>query len=401
MESDMRLNLMGVSAGVLFLVIVAACAEAPVAAQAPRSPQQVLADVAEAYRDAPALTDEIHVEIGFGGTTQSTERSFVAGPGTDVRLVIDGFVFTAVGDRVSAYRQDRPEKYFETPIRGNLPETYLQLTGGVPLPVPQLAMRSGAAPADYLPSLGMQIAANLRLAGGETVRRGDRSLEMLRLEGDNGATVEILVEPRTSFMERIEVKAGAATLVATMRPKRHDALPEPITFDAAGRRRVDSMTAVAQLSQGDPAPDFTLPTLDGEPVTLSDHRGSVVVLDFWATWCGPCRMGLPKLQQFQNWARTEGLAVEVIPINLAERVRGYENIKKRVATFWAGGGFTMQTLVDYENSMGLAYDVGPIPHTVVVGPDGIIRHVETGYRPAFADELKKLARTLQTDRTGS
>jgi thiol-disulfide isomerase/thioredoxin len=409
----MSMKSSGVAAGILLLVGVGGCAEAPVSAQAPddapepaavrasRTPQQMLADVAKAYQDAPVLTDEIRVEIQIRGTTQSTQRSFTAGPGTDVRLLIDGFVFTAVDGNLSAYRAGRADKYFQTPLQGDLPRTYLTLTGGVPLPVPQLAMRAARAPADYLPALGMQLAANMKPTAAEPAGGGAPRPDVIPLAGDRGATGEILVDPATNFMKRIEIRTGGLTLVATMNPKRHDTLPAPIAFDPAGRRRVDSMQAVAQLSPGDAAPDFTLPTLEGEPVKLSDLRGSLVVLDFWATWCGPCKMALPKLQQFQDWARAEGLAVEVLPINVGERVRGEENIKRKVAAFWKSGGYTMKTLVDYESSMALAFDVGPIPHSVVVGPDGVIRHVKTGFHPGLAEEFKQLARKYAKKRTGA
>jgi peroxiredoxin len=401
MEPHMSLKFTGVLAGIVVLVAVAACAEPPVAAQGPRTPQQLLADVVKAYQDAPALTDEIRVEMRVGANAQTTERRFAAGPGADARLVLDGFVFTAVDGTLSAYRQDLPEKYFQTPLQGNLAQTYLQLTGGMPLPVPQLAMRTAETPEDYLPSLGMMVAANMAPASGETPEGTDPDLEVIPLAGDNGATGAIFVDPRTNFMKRMEVRAGGVTLVSTMNPKRLEALPEPIAFDASGRRRVDSMQAVAQLGAGDPAPDFTLPTLDGDPVSLQDYHGSLVVLDFWATWCGPCRMALPRLQQFQNWARTEGLPVQVLPVNVGERTRGKENIRRNVAAFWKSGGFTMPTLVDYESSVAVSYGVGPIPHTVVVGPDGIIRHVETGFHPNFAEQLKALARRHATERTGS
>jgi len=363
--------------------------------------EQLLREMAEAYRSAPAFTDEIRFELRVGAARQTDVRNLAAGPGASAQLVIDGFEFTAVDEQVFVVRAGRPGKYFVTPLVGNLPRTFEGLTGGTPLPVPQLALRFGRGPEDYLQSFGMQAAVNVKLAGRETVTREGRSLEQLQFTGDGGATVRALVDPETMFLERLELErvernGRRMTMTASMSPKRLDRLPRPISFDPEGRRLVETLQDVMMLGKGDAAPDFTLPTLDGEQVTLSDHRGSLVVVDFWATWCRPCRMGLPRLQQFADWARQEGLAVEVIPVNVGERQPNNDAKKQAVGKFWKSQNFTMKTLMDYDNSTAMAFEVGPIPHTVVVGPDGIVRHVEVGFRPALTDELKAMTRKLNT-----
>jgi thiol-disulfide isomerase/thioredoxin len=382
----------------LVLGALSACAEdsasASAAQPAPQTGEQLLREMAEAYQAAPALIDEMRVEIRERRTSRTDLRSVVAGSGTDARLVMDGFIFTATGGQLFVMRSDRPGKYFSTPLASNLPDTFRGLTRNTPLPCPQLALRYGRGPQDYLPSFGMNATANLKHAGRDTVAHGGRSVEQLRLTGDGGAAIKVLVDPKTRFIERLEIAAGNLNLTASMSPKRLDRLPEPIGFETEGRRRVEALTQVIALSKGDPAPDFTLPTLGGERVTLSDHRGSMVVLDFWATWCGPCRMALPRLQQFQDWGRAAGLPIEVIPVNIGERLPTPEAKKAHVEKYWRRHGFTMQTLMDYSNSVAAAFEIGPIPHSVVVGPDGTIAHIEVGFRPNFADHLKRMAREL-------
>jgi thiol-disulfide isomerase/thioredoxin len=357
--------------------------------------EQLLREVAEAYRSAPAFTDRMRYEARDRRSGRVDVREIAAGSESNARLVIDGFVFTALQEQVFIQRVDLPGKYYARALEGNLVATYAAMTGGRPLPVPQLAMRYGRSLEDYMPALGMSVATNLKLTGHGDARRGDRSVQELQFAGDHGATVKALIDPATRFIEHIEVKLGSAVVSATMSPKRHDRLPQAIAFDRAGRRQVESLQQAMALGEGDPAPDFTLTTLQDRTVTLSALGGSMVVIDFWATWCGPCRMSLPRLQAFHDWARQEGLAVEVLTVNTGERMPTNERKKAAAAAFWRGQGLTMPVLMDYDNSVGRAYDVGGIPHLVVVAPDGTIVETEVGFNPEVTEHLKRIAGELR------
>ncbi|MCH8004717.1 MAG: TlpA family protein disulfide reductase [Planctomycetes bacterium] len=174
-----------------------------------------------------------------------------------------------------------------------------------------------------------------------------------------------------------------------MMPRRYEQLPEPIVFRSEGRRAVKTPADLA-LGEGDRAPDFTLPTLDGKSITLSDLRGRVVVLDFWASWCGPCRLGLPLLDKFAAWARTEGAPVEVFAVNFGERRRTAEGRREIATRYWKQAGYTVPVLLDLDNSVATAFEVGPIPHMVVIGPDGTILDVEVGLNMSMTSHLKEL-----------
>ncbi|HYM82142.1 MAG TPA: redoxin domain-containing protein [Candidatus Limnocylindria bacterium] len=176
---------------------------------------------------------------------------------------------------------------------------------------------------------------------------------------------------------------------------------ETITFDRATVDRAldDSLfvfrapagaTEVASFSQG-PQPgdlsgkvaaDFTLKGLDGKTTTLSKLRGKVVLLDFWATWCGPCRIEMPRLQTLHREFKTKGLVV--LGINQRET-------PKRAQDFMKKYGYTFPTLLDTQSAVAEKYQVQGIPTLVVVDPKGTIAAHFIGVREeaVLREALKK------------
>lgn len=132
--------------------------------------------------------------------------------------------------------------------------------------------------------------------------------------------------------------------------------------------------------EGKPAPAINLKTLDGQPFSLGGVKTEVVVLDFWATWCPPCRKGLPLLQQFHDWAKENKKSVSVYTINLQEDA-------KKVRSFWESQGLTMPVVMDTDGRAAGAYGVTGIPQTVVIHRKKIAS-VHVGYSPQLAEILK-------------
>ncbi|MEY9979934.1 peroxiredoxin family protein [Lysinibacillus sp. RC79] len=141
------------------------------------------------------------------------------------------------------------------------------------------------------------------------------------------------------------------------------------------------------LNNGDTPPDFTLTSLDGKDVTLSELRGKKVVLNFWATWCPPCKAEMPHMQNYyeQNAKKDN---VEIIAVNLTKAERDVTEDAKidSVMTFKESFKLTFPILLDQKNSAGFAYQVITIPTTYFIDSNGYIRRAITG--PMNVEMLK-------------
>jgi DsbE subfamily thiol:disulfide oxidoreductase len=136
-----------------------------------------------------------------------------------------------------------------------------------------------------------------------------------------------------------------------------------------------TVTACAQENDnalvGKPAPEFTLTTLDGKEMKLSDQKGSVVVLDFWATWCPPCRKAMPHLQKLSIDKARADKGLRIYAVNLREKP---ETVEK----FLKDNGYTFPVPMDNEGAAAAKYSIKAIPTTVIVGRDGTVQNVFIG-----------------------
>ena len=137
-------------------------------------------------------------------------------------------------------------------------------------------------------------------------------------------------------------------------------------------------------SVGKPAPDVEFAMLDGSKQKLADLKGKVVVLDFWATWCGPCVMGLPKISAVAKRYADQGVVFVACDI---------EEAKGGVEKFLARKKLEIACAI-VDQKFTKPFGVGGIPHTVMIGKDGVIQKVHIGFGPGqekhFEADLREL-----------
>lgn len=150
-----------------------------------------------------------------------------------------------------------------------------------------------------------------------------------------------------------------------------------------------SFISQAQSGMTEPvaAPDFTLKAMTGENVRLSEQAGNVVLLNFWASWCGPCRKEMPLLDELQQ--KYAELGFVVIGVNLDENSADAKGFLAQVPV-------SFPVLLDAESKIGKLYQVDAMPTTVIIDRDGNKRYLHRGYvdgdLQTYQDVVKELLR---------
>ncbi len=134
-------------------------------------------------------------------------------------------------------------------------------------------------------------------------------------------------------------------------------------------RAPDGLDDIASPVAGRSAPAFTLQAVDGRSVALGDLRGQVIVLNFWATWCPPCRAEMPALQEVYDARRADGLMVLAV---------NQDETPSAIRSFGQEFALTFPLLVDTGYVVSHRYRIGLLPSTYFIDRDGVIRDVVFG-----------------------
>ncbi len=138
---------------------------------------------------------------------------------------------------------------------------------------------------------------------------------------------------------------------------------------------------------GQPAPDFALRSATGEVLRLSEYRGDVVMINFWATWCGPCRQEMPLLDELYSRYQRVGFRLFGVNIDVDSR---------RAMSMVDDLGISFPVLFDTRKEVSKLYRVEAMPVTILIDREGDVRHVHHGYKPGYEqlylDEIRTLLR---------
>jgi peroxiredoxin/outer membrane lipoprotein-sorting protein len=212
-------------------------------------------------------------------------------------------------------------------------------------------------------------------------RAADTDCTILSIGRDDNHARTLWIDPNTNFIRKDEAKdistsEGASissSSTTTFSVAREIETPSGaiFSFDPAKTRAIERRQlrkAALVTSIGTVAPEFTLRNVKGEAVRLSDLRGKIVVLDFWATWCSPCRLSMPTLELLSRQFKDKGLVVLGID----------DEDPKEQRAFLESFGYSFSSLIDADGKVKTLYNVEGIPATILVDRQGKIKTYDVG-----------------------
>ncbi len=370
--------------------------------------RRLLDQVRDAYRAATTLhlSGSIHAEKDINGMKGSNSALFdaswqaadagvgklrhsVKDTSIDAKEEKEDTILGSTGDKLYVFNVGR-KLYQEMdapkarPAAGKFPSPFGELLT-LQNPSLLLAVTDDAAAELLDGTIAAEIAPDVTIDG--------VACPVLKLTAKEGDTFEGAFDPKTHLLRRVTFDSRTAA----DRAGKTEVLKDEVVIDyresgpaadlkkeqfawapPRGARDAAAMAAGAEAGgeaapasalEGKAAPGFTLKGMDGADVSLSDQKGKVVVLDFWATWCGPCRESLPHLNKLYESKKDK--AFIAFALDLKEE-------KDEVAAGIKQLKLTLPVLLDAQGSVAQKYLVSGIPQTVVINKDGTVRKVFVG-----------------------
>jgi peroxiredoxin len=144
-------------------------------------------------------------------------------------------------------------------------------------------------------------------------------------------------------------------------------------------------TAASAVQLAATAPDFTLRSVGGPNLRLAEQRGQVVMVNFWATWCGPCRQEMPHLSRLYERYRSAGFVL--LGVNVDDDPRAAAELAAKL-------GVKFPVLLDTDKTVSRTYDMSAMPATLLIDRDGRVRHIHRGHHEGAERTYEEQVRSL-------
>ena len=241
-------------------------------------------------------------------------------------------------------------------------------------------------------SLGLEVCVSCKdeqsALGLWTVAQGGLGMAQLAMAQEGGQAPAILNRVKTQAVEK-NVFVRVEVIPSDLDEFAGEFLPNPSNIPSESPAKEDGSAeqkSSPKLLTGKAAPGFEASLLNGKKFNIAEQKGKVVILDFWATWCGPCVRGLPILQEVTS--SFDNKKVRFVAVNQGEN-------KKTINQFLKSKNLTKLTVaLDKTSAVGNSYMVKGIPQTVVIDQDGIVRFVHVGFSSSTGKQLEKEIKEL-------
>jgi thiol-disulfide isomerase/thioredoxin len=359
---------------------------------------KVLAGAARAARQTRAFSGAAAYHVQVPGAPPHDERvEFGWGGDSEAFLRLPGvYSFAVRGGRLFAWA-DEGDAIVDVALEGTLQATLDRIfdQGGAPLVPPPLALRDESGGLALTEVFRSRVLEPLTVTGCAVAAGPRHEVAMaasngsLRVRVDDAGAVESMEGEVQTAPEQPPIRVTASFTGAGVPP------PAPPWPELERRRRVariSELSAAARFAKGQRAEGLALQALDGSNLAIESLRGTVVVLDFWATWCAPCRETLPATAAVAAWAEREKLPVQVLLVNTQEGLASLAEAG-RLTAYLRDAGIALPTLIDLDGSVHRSFG-GGLPLTVVLDRQGRVAEVFGGFDRELESRLREAVATL-------